>query len=219
MENKRKRKRTFASRPLDFCFFSREVLGGGNRTGEGLRRRFQRGSAPAARGKLGKRVRGLVRTCRWSQLGLRWPVVACPRAPAAGGGPVPRLRHSGEGEAAWLGLGAPLGRGETVPEVYWSWGRPEVGAQRGGRGRRQPWQPAAVLDGPAQRGNGLGASARRSEGRGGIKSGRGRVERVLRGAQAGPATMAGGDTAPEQGRARALALARGEEEANSELAS
>ena len=68
-------------------------------------------------------------------------------------------------------------------------------------------------------GNGLGASARRSEGRGGIKSGRGRVERVLRGAQAGPATMAGGDTAPEQGRARALVLARGEEEANSELAS
>jgi hypothetical protein len=27
-ENKRKRKQTFASRPLDFCFFSREVLGG-----------------------------------------------------------------------------------------------------------------------------------------------------------------------------------------------
>ena len=69
---------------------------------------------------------------------------------AGGGGPVPRLRHSGEWEAAWLGLGAPLGRGETVPEVYWSWGRPEVGAQRGGRGRRQPWQPAAVLGGPAQ---------------------------------------------------------------------
>jgi len=42
---------------------------------------------------------------------------------------------------------------------------------------------------------------------------------VLCGAQAGPATMASGDTAPEQGRARALALARGEEEANSELAS
>ena len=44
-ENKRKRKRTFASRPMDFCFFSREALGGGNRTGEGLRRRF-----PARRG-------------------------------------------------------------------------------------------------------------------------------------------------------------------------
>ena len=169
--------------------------------------------------RLGEMERRLSRTCRWSRWRLRWPVAGCPRAAAAGGGPVPRLRHSGEWEAAWLGLGAPLGRGETVPEVYWSWGRPEVGAQRGGRGRRQPWQPAAVLGGPAQRGNGLEASARRSEGRGGIKSGRGRVERVLRGAQAGLATMAGGDTAPEQGRARALVLARGEEEANSELAS
>ena len=107
-ENKRKRKRTFASRPLGFCFFSREALGGGNRTGEGLRRRFPRGSAPAARGKLGKRMRGLVRTCRWSQLGLRWPVVACPRAPAAGDGPVPRLRRSGDHGQGWLGLGGPV---------------------------------------------------------------------------------------------------------------
>ena len=179
----------------------------------------RRGEAPEVGARLGEMERRSSRTCRWSRWRLRWPVAGCPRAAAAGGGPVPRLRHSGEWEAAWLGLGAPLGRGETVPEVYWSWGRPEVGAQRGGRGRRQPWQPAAVLGRPAQRGNGLGASARRSEGRGGIKSGRGRVERVLRGAQAGPATMAGGDTAPEQGRARALVLARGEEEANSELAS
>ena len=54
-ENKRKRKRTFASRPLGFYFFSREVLGGGNRTGEGRCLGFRRGSAPAARGKLGKR--------------------------------------------------------------------------------------------------------------------------------------------------------------------
>ena len=126
-ENKRKRKRTFASRPLDFCFFSREVLGGGNRTGEvlgggnrtgeGLRRRFPRGSAPAARGKLGKRVRGLVRTCRWSQLGLRWPVVACPRAPAAGGGPVPRRRCSSEGTGARRGRRAPLEGVEAVGRV------------------------------------------------------------------------------------------------------
>ena len=34
-ENKRKRKRTFASRPLDFCFFSLEVLGGRDSTEQG----------------------------------------------------------------------------------------------------------------------------------------------------------------------------------------
>jgi len=53
-ENKRKRKRTFASRPLDFCFFLREVLGGRDSTEEGRVAVFRRGSAPAARGKLGK---------------------------------------------------------------------------------------------------------------------------------------------------------------------
>ena len=39
-ENKRKRKRTFASRPLEVCFFSGKVPGGTSETGEGLRRRF-----------------------------------------------------------------------------------------------------------------------------------------------------------------------------------
>ena len=45
-ENKRKRKRTFASRPLDFCFFSREVLGGTgqNRGGSGGRFPARRGT-------------------------------------------------------------------------------------------------------------------------------------------------------------------------------
>jgi len=45
-ENKRKRKRTFASRPLDFCFFSREVLGrtGHNRGGSGGRVPVRRGT-------------------------------------------------------------------------------------------------------------------------------------------------------------------------------
>src|SRR6185503_2812511 len=69
-----------------------------DRTGEVRAAVFRRGEAPAVRGKLGKRVRGLVHTCRWSQLGLRWPAAACPRAPAAGGGPVSRLRRFGEGE-------------------------------------------------------------------------------------------------------------------------
>ena len=34
----------------------------------------------------------------------------------------------------WMGLGAPLGRGEAVPEVGWSRGRMEEGSPRGGRG-------------------------------------------------------------------------------------
>jgi len=73
-----------------------------DRTGEGRAAVFRRGEAPEVGARLGKRVRGLVRACRWSQLGPRWPVAACPRAPAAGGGPVSRLRHTGEGKVAWL---------------------------------------------------------------------------------------------------------------------
>ena len=102
-ENKRKRKRTFASRPLDFYFFSREALGGRNRTGEGLRRRFQRGSAPAARGKLGKRERGLSRTSGCPRFAGRRPEAAAPQSRAAGGGGAPRRQRSGEGGAARTG--------------------------------------------------------------------------------------------------------------------
>ena len=57
---------------------------------------------------MGEMERRSSRTCRWSRWRLRWPVAGCPRAAAAGGGPVPRLRHSGEWEAAWLGLGGPV---------------------------------------------------------------------------------------------------------------
>ena len=57
-ENKRKRKRTFASRPLDFYFFSREALGGGNRTGEGLRRRFPASGGTGGGGKVGEKGEG-----------------------------------------------------------------------------------------------------------------------------------------------------------------
>ena len=109
-ENKRKRKRTFASRPLDFCFFSREVLGGRNRTGEGLRRRFQRGLAPAARGKLGKRLRGLVRTCGWWFGGSGWSVVVAPRRAAGRRRTEPRRWRSGEvwrGRPGWEGSAGP----------------------------------------------------------------------------------------------------------------
>ena len=54
-ENKRKRKRTFASRPLEVCFFSGKVSGGGNRTGEGRCLVFRRPGSPAARVRVGKR--------------------------------------------------------------------------------------------------------------------------------------------------------------------
>ena len=157
-ENKRKRKRTFASRPLEVCFFSGKVPGGRDRTEESLRGVFRRGEAPEVGARLGKIERSSSRTCRWSRWGLGWPVAGCPRAPAAGSGPVPRLRHSGEGEAAWLGLRAPLGRGEAVPGVDWSCGRAEVGARRGAGGRRRSEPRRRRSDGLGWWGNGRRAA-------------------------------------------------------------
>ena len=83
-ENKRKRKRTLAFRPLEVCFFSLEVPGGLAEQRRVGRRHFQRGSAPAARGKLGKRLRGLVRTCGWWFGGLG---VVCSGGTTTSGGP------------------------------------------------------------------------------------------------------------------------------------
>ena len=54
-ENKRKRKRTLASRPLEVYFFSGKVPGGWNRIGEGRCLVFRRPGLPAARVRLGKR--------------------------------------------------------------------------------------------------------------------------------------------------------------------
>ena len=111
-ENKRKRKRTFASRPLDFCFFSQEVLGGRDSTEEGRAAVFRRGSAPAARGKLGKRLRGLVRTCGWWFGGSGWSVVVAPRRAAGRRRTEPRRRRSGEvwrGRPGWEGSAGPGG--------------------------------------------------------------------------------------------------------------
>ena len=152
-ENKRKRKRTFASRPLGFCFFSREALGGTGQNWGGSGGCFPARFGPGGEGKVGEKGEGARAHLPVVSVGVE---VACPRAPAAGGGPVPRLRHSGEGEAAWLGLGAPLGRGEAVPGVDWSCGRAEVGARRGAGGRR--WSEPRQL-----RSSGLG---RRWRGRG-----------------------------------------------------
>ena len=111
-ENKRKRKRTFASRPLDFCFFSREVLGGRDSTGEVRAAVFRRGSVPAARGKLGKRLRGLVRTCGWWFGGSGWSVGVAPRRAAGRRRTEPRRRRYGEvwrGRPGWEGSAGPGG--------------------------------------------------------------------------------------------------------------
>jgi len=57
-ENKRKRKRTFASRPLDFCFFSGEVLGGRDSTEEGRAAGFPVFLLADGKGDVGEKVEG-----------------------------------------------------------------------------------------------------------------------------------------------------------------
>ena len=57
-ENKRKRKRTFASRPLDFCFFSREVLGGTGQNRGGSGGCFPARFGPGGEGKVGEKGEG-----------------------------------------------------------------------------------------------------------------------------------------------------------------
>jgi len=58
LENKRKRKRTIASRPLDFCFFSREVLGGRDSTEEGWAAGFPAFLLAGGKGNVGEKVEG-----------------------------------------------------------------------------------------------------------------------------------------------------------------
>ena len=57
-ENQRKRKRTFASRPLDFCFFSGEVLGGRDSTEEGRAAGFPVFLLACGKGDVGEKVEG-----------------------------------------------------------------------------------------------------------------------------------------------------------------
>ena len=120
-ENKRKRKRTLAFRPLEVCSFSLEVPGGLAEQRRVGRRHFQRGSAPAARGKLGKSERGLSRTS--GVLGSR------------GGGPRRRLHRAGRPAVVELrGGGAPVkeGRQGLVGEL-----RGEVGDRFRGLSRAE----------------------------------------------------------------------------------
>ena len=57
-ENKRKRKRTFASRPLGFCFFSREALGGTGQNWGGSGGCFPARFGPGGEGKVGEKREG-----------------------------------------------------------------------------------------------------------------------------------------------------------------
>ena len=116
-ENKRKRKRKLASRPLEVCFFSAWVPGGHWRTEEGRAAVFRRGEAPAVGEKLGKRERGLSRTsgCPWFA-GRRSEAAALRRG-AAGGGLCWWRRCSGEGIGARRGQRAPLEGVEAVGRV------------------------------------------------------------------------------------------------------
>ena len=146
-ENKRKRKRKLASRPLEVCFFSAWVPGGHWRTEEGRAAVFRRGEAPAVGEKLGKRERGLCRTsgCPW--FAGRRSEAAAPRRGAAGGGLGLRRRRSGGLGRRRVGQGAPTEGGGASCGVGWARGRPEEGAPRGlGMGgangrRRRLWTP------------------------------------------------------------------------------
>ena len=57
-ENKRKRKRTFASRPLEVCFFSAWVPGGHWRTEEGRTAPFPVRRGTGGEGKVGEKREG-----------------------------------------------------------------------------------------------------------------------------------------------------------------
>ena len=57
-ENKRKRKQTFASRPLGFCFFSWEALGGTGQIRGGSGGRFPSSFGPGGEGKVGEKREG-----------------------------------------------------------------------------------------------------------------------------------------------------------------
>ena len=147
-----------------------------DRTGEGRAAIFRRGSALGVRGKLGIRERGLSRTsgCPW--FAGRRSEAAAPQAPADSGGTAPARRRSGGHGRRWLGLGAPLGRGEAVPEVNRSRGRAEVGARRWPRGGGDPASWWRRSGGRSKVRPGAGASERRRGASCGVVWGGGRLE-------------------------------------------
>src|SRR6185312_12680303 len=93
----------------------RSLVGPG--TEEGFRPFFRREESPEVGARLGEMERRSSRTCGWSRGSRGWPDGARRREARGGGGSVHRRWRSGGHVRRWLGLGAPLGRGEAVPEV------------------------------------------------------------------------------------------------------
>ena len=108
-ENKRKRNRTFASRPLDFSFFSREVLGGTGQNRGGSGGCFPARFGPGGEGKVGEKGEGARAHLPVVSVGVE---VACGGLFAGGGGrrrpctAAAALRRGGGGLA---GLGSFFG--------------------------------------------------------------------------------------------------------------
>ena len=124
-ENKKKRKRDLASRPLER--FGRLQIGPWPDLEQGRRRGagFWGGNSPAAWGRWGKRKRASWRTPGWAWRGLGRREQARRRGTAGGGGSDQRWRRSGSREGRVRGRRAPVGGGDPVPGLRW--GRREAG--------------------------------------------------------------------------------------------
>ena len=108
-ENKRKRKRTFASRPLDFCFFSREVPGGTGQNRGGSGGCFPARFGPGGEGKVGEKGEGARAHLPVVSVGAE---VACGGLSAGAGGrrrPCAAAVALQRGEGGLAGLGSSVG--------------------------------------------------------------------------------------------------------------
>ena len=143
-ENKRKRKRTFASRPLGFCFFSREVLGGTGQNRGGSGGRFSARFGPGGEGKVGEKREGtephfwvsLVRGEKVRDVGSTGAGRQRRSAPAL-------RRFGGRGRAV---EGSVSFRGRSWSDSRAQFGRRETGGgSSAGAGRLRPWGAAAAV--------------------------------------------------------------------------
>ena len=97
-----------------------------------------------ARGFLGKRKRGLERTCRGAALGLGGPEVVTRREQAVRGGALPWRRRSGENWRGQRGWEVSLGEGKASELLELD----RAGVEGWVHGRdgeqRRTWQPVAM---------------------------------------------------------------------------
>ena len=138
-ENKRKRKQTFASRPLDFYLLLTVGPWPGWETEEGRVAGIRCGGAPEAWEKWGKSSTASRGTQGWARLGLGMAGAAAPRRAAAGGGGLRRRRRSGGRGRRRAGRGVPVEGEEGGCGGCCARGRVEEGAPRRPKGRRRPW--------------------------------------------------------------------------------